>query len=233
MSKGLLTNRWKYVCNKCLKYATDHLSEENGKEIPSTGHESIDDNTKDLSTELHELIIKSTDELMKQLEEAKTSLVSDKLNNKIKSLTSFISTNFVQPAVTIDSKIISSNYKDLNHLKNINSKKYTTEREPILNSFLEGIISKNHCHPFLLAVIIEAIYHLENNNLILLHCFLANLVETFISGLKTVTAINGKILPSANDTTYRKWLNENGKEKYVVPNCDLDKFIVNVITLLM
>ena len=59
-------------------------------------------------------------------------------------------------------------------------------------SFLEGIISKNHCHPFLLTMIVEAIYHLKNNNLILPHCFLANLVETFISGSKTVTAINGK-----------------------------------------
>ena len=46
VSKGLLTNRCKYVRNNCLKYATDHRSEENGKEMSSTGHESIDDNTK-------------------------------------------------------------------------------------------------------------------------------------------------------------------------------------------
>ena len=58
VSKGLLTNRCKYVCNNCLKYATDHLSEENGKEIPSNGHESIDDNTEDLSTAVDESIIK-------------------------------------------------------------------------------------------------------------------------------------------------------------------------------
>ena len=60
MSKGLLTNRCK-LRNNCLKYATDHLSEENGKEIPSNGYESIDDNTEDLSTELDESIIKSID----------------------------------------------------------------------------------------------------------------------------------------------------------------------------
>ena len=58
----------------------------------------------------YESLIKSIDELlMKQLEEAKNSPVSDKLNGEIKSLTSFISTNFVLPAVTIDRKIISSN----------------------------------------------------------------------------------------------------------------------------
>ena len=84
VSKGLLTNRCKYVCNNCLKYAADHLSEENGKEIPSNGHESIDDNSEDLSTELDESIIKSIDELMIQLEEAKNSPVSDKLNSKNK-----------------------------------------------------------------------------------------------------------------------------------------------------
>ena len=59
----------------------------------------------------------------------------------------------------------------------------------------------------------EAIYHPKNTNLVLSDCFLTNLVETFISGSKTVTAINGKILPEANDTSYRKWLNEYGREK--------------------
>ena len=121
VSKGLLTNCCNYICHDCLKYATDHLSEENGKEMPSTGHKSIDDNTEDLSTVLEESIIKSIDELMKQVEEAKNFPISDKLNGKIKSVTSFIITNFVRPAVTIAIKIISSNYKDLNYLKHIDS----------------------------------------------------------------------------------------------------------------
>ena len=112
VSKGLLTNCCNYVCHNCLKYATDH---------PSTGHESIDDNTEDLSTVLEESIIKSIDELMKQVEEAKNFPISDKLNGKIKSVTSFIITNFVRPAVIIAIKIISSNYKDLNYLKHIDS----------------------------------------------------------------------------------------------------------------
>ena len=60
--------------------------------------------------------------------------------------------------------------------------------------------------------------------MILPHCFLENLVETFISGSKRVTAINGKNLPSANDTTYKKWFNENGKEKIYVDN--IRKYIV-------
>ena len=109
----MLGSRCKYSCSICLKYAADHLSEETGKEIPYNGNESVDD-TDDSSTDINELTIKSIDELMKQLEKAKSSPLSDKLNSKIKSLTSFISTNFVQPAITFDSKILSSSKKDLN-----------------------------------------------------------------------------------------------------------------------
>ena len=60
-----------------MKYATDHLSWEDGNEMPSHGYKNIDD-TKDSLTELHESIIKSIDELMKQLEETNNSPVSDK-----------------------------------------------------------------------------------------------------------------------------------------------------------
>ena len=67
VSKGMLKNHCKYLCNNCLKYAADHLSEENGKEMPSTDHESIVNNTDNLSTEVDESIIQSIDELMKQL----------------------------------------------------------------------------------------------------------------------------------------------------------------------
>ena len=60
-----------------MKYATDHLSWEDGNELPSHGHKNIDD-TKDSLTELDESIIKSIDELMKQLEETNNFSVSDK-----------------------------------------------------------------------------------------------------------------------------------------------------------
>ena len=32
-------------------------------------------------------------------------------------------------------------------------------------------------------------------------------------GWQTVAAINGTILPGASDTSYKKWVNENGREK--------------------
>ena len=118
-------------------------------------------------------------------------------------------------------------YKDLNFLKNIDTKVYLAEWEPILISFLEGIVSKCHCNAFLLAVIVKALYQIKDSNLNLPYCLLTNLVETSISGFKTVTAISSKILPGASDTSYRKWMNENGREKRGTLSCDLDVYVDN------
>ena len=100
-------------------------------------------------------------------------------------------------------------HKALNLLRNIDSGVYLAKREPILISVLEGIVLKNHCNTSFLAVN----YHPKIINLILPHCFLTNLVETFISGSKIVTGINGKILPGHSNTNYRKWMNDNRRVK--------------------
>ena len=193
----------KYVCSICFRYASDSLNKENDN-IDSSNEVLSDENNEKISNELEESIISSIEELLKKLERTKNLEISEKLNGKLQSLTSFIGTNYVRPAITSDSRQISSMYKDLNFLKKNNSKVNLAEREPILILFLKGIVSKSHCNPFLLAVIVEAIYHLKNTYLILPHCFLTNLVKTFISGSKIVTAINGKILSGASDTSYKK-----------------------------
>ena len=76
-------------------------------------------------------------------------------------------------------------------------------------------------------MIIESVYHLKNNNLILSHSFLANLIQTFVLGSKTVTTINGKIVAGRSDTSYRKWLQTNAKE-IPYPAKDSDIYIDNV-----
>ena len=43
-----------------------------------------------------------------------------------------------------------------------------------------------------------------------------------------MTAINGKILPGASDTSYRKWVNENRRKKNGVPYFDLDVYVHNI-----
>ena len=81
---------------------------------------------------------------------------------------------------------------------------------------------------FKFCVITEGIYHIKNQNLILPHCFLLNLIESFISGSKAVTSLNGKVLTCASDTTYRNWLKEQGKDKLPTPHEDLYVFIDNI-----
>ena len=103
-------------------------------------------------------------------------------------------------------------HKALNLLKNIDSGVYLAKREPILISVLDGIVLKCHCKTSFLA----AIYHPKIINLILPQCFLTNLIETFISGSKIVTGINGKILPGRSNTNYRKW-NDNQRVKKQCP----------------
>ena len=220
-----LTHR-KYMCGICLKYVSDSLNKENDN-IDSSNKVLSDENNEKNSNELEESIILSIEELLKKLAQKKNLEIIEKLNGKLQSPTSFISTNYVRPAIS-NNRQISSMYKDLNFLKKIDLNVYLADRKPILISFLKGIVSKSHCNPFLLAVIVEAIYHLKNTNLIRPHCFLTNLVKTFISGSKTVTAINGKILPGASDTSYRKWVNENGRETNGVPYCDLDVYVDNI-----
>ena len=217
-----LTHR-KYMCGICLKYVSDSLNKENDN-IDSSNKVLSDENNEKNSNELEESIILSIEELLKKLAQKKNLEIIEKLNGKLQSPTSFISTNYVRPAIS-NNRQISSMYKDLNFLKKIDLNVYLADRKPILISFLKGIVSKSHCNPFLLAVIVEAIYHLKITNLILLLCFLSNLIETFISGSKTVTTINGKILPVVSDPSHRKWVNDNRREKNRIPYCDLDVYV--------
>ena len=149
----------KYMCGICLKYASDSLNKENDNIDSSNEVLSDEDNEKN-SNEFEESIILSIEKLLKKLKRKKNLEIIEKLNGKLQSPTSFISTN-----------------KDLNFLKKIDLNVYLADREPILISFLKGIVSKSHCNPFLLAVIVEAIYHLKITNLILPLCVLTTLTK--------------------------------------------------------
>ena len=166
----------KYMCGICLKYASDSLNKENDNIDSSNEVLSDEDNEKN-SNEFEESIILSIEKLLKKLKRKKNLEIIEKLNGKLQSPTSFISTNYARPAITSDNRQISSMYKDLNFLKKIDLNVYLADREPILISFLKGIVSKSHCNPFLLAVIVEAIYYLKITNLILPLCVLTTLTK--------------------------------------------------------
>ena len=64
----------------------------------------------------------------------------------------------------------------------------------------------------LLQFTVEMVYFLRNQNVILPHCFLMNLVQSFISGSKVVSVINGKAAPGASYTSYKKWIADTGEQ---------------------
>ena len=79
------------------------------------------------------------------------------------------------------------------------------------------------------------IYYLRNNNLILPHyCFLAYLVQSFNTGSKTVSVINGKVSPSASYTSYKNWMLLKGSKTFPSPVSDSVAFfdIIGTGTLL-
>jgi hypothetical protein len=154
---------------------------------------------------------------------------------KIGMLLERIGSVFVEGEIKRDGLTISSSYKDVTTLSNLNTKSYLQERNQLILDFLTGSIKWNYENQdnsvvlYSLAIVVESIYHLRNMNLILPHCFLTNLVQSFIAGSKTVPVINGKTSPSASYTTYKNWILEKGSKSLSCPsNKDTITFFDNV-----
>ena len=62
------------------------------------------------------------------------------------------------------------------------------------------------------SVCLESIYNVKNRMLVLPHTFTDNLIQTVTSGSRTVTDMNGKILPAGRDPTYRNRFYNQGLE---------------------
>ena len=154
---------------------------------------------------------------------------------KLGILLKMISRTFVEGDIRNDGLNISSLYKNTAFLSTMNSKSFLQNRNQLLLDFITGAINFDYTKQdnslvlYSLAVVVETVYLLRNMNLILPHCFLANLVQSFISGSKTVSLINGKISPSASYTTYKNWLVEKGSKPLVCPtNQDTITFFDNI-----
>ena len=78
------------------------------------------------------------------------------------------------------------------------------------------------------AVCIEQIYFLRNLNLVMLIHFLTNLVQSYTSGSKTVSVINGKITPGESYTTLNEWMRRVGVDPLESPGGDIDIFFGNI-----
>ena len=67
------------------------------------------------------------------------------------------------------------------------------------------------------AVAVESIYNLKNSNTVLPHCFEMNLIHKQVSGSKTVSAVNGKVMPGGSDPTLRDWWKLQGADGLSIP----------------
>ena len=125
-------------------------------------------------------------------------------------------------------------YKDANALQQLNFSDYLASRDKCVVAFLEGlsgIAFEKECDPqvkYSDCVVVEAKYFLRNLNVILPYSFLLNLIQSLVSGSKTVTRINGKIIPSGSCPNIQSRLEEQGKEPLETPSGDIILFFDNI-----
>ena len=116
----------------------------------------------------------------------------------------------------------------------LDTKEYLAERNQMVLQFLNGCCNTNYedqtntATLFAIAVTVEMIYFIRNFNLVLPHCFVVNLLQSFVSGSKTISTVNGKVTPGASYSTYKKWLNVKGDKVLICPDGDQVTYFDNI-----
>ena len=144
-----------------------------------------------------------------------------------------IGTKILFPRIQKQGSQLSKKYKSVDHLTDIDPDSDITHYDAILVSFLEGLSSRgflflNTKTKFHVICIIEAIYSYCNFNWVLPYNFVSNLIQSFISGSKMVTVLNGKLSPGGGYTTYLTWLKGIGAEALTCPFGDIVTYIDNI-----
>ena len=93
----------------------------------------------------------------------------------------------------------------------------TKERNKLLVCFLIGVGNLEFSVEleqiqYAFANTLEMSYYVQNLNLVLPRCFLISLVQSRISGLKSVSLVNSKTSPGGGYITLRSWLEFHGTE---------------------
>ena len=148
-------------------------------------------------------------------------------------LINLLGEKIIKPKILSDGTTLSRQYTSVDYLKNMDPQTFINERENILVAFLKGISGRifkdesSHV-AYQIACVIESIYYLVNFNWIFPHCFVINLIQSTISGSKTVTTLNGKVFPGGGYTTYHSWLNNVGNKHLVCPPGNVETYIDNI-----
>ena len=158
----------------------------------------------------------------------KTHNVSTELRDKLDTVVFLTAKKVVAPEMRLHSSSLSQDYTNVSKLDSLDSKSFLRSCSPTLITFIEGCTGRSldHVHDtkelFRYAVMVECLYHIKNNNLILPHCFVVNLIEKTVSGSKSVTSVNGKLMPGAGDTTMRDWWKTQGTDVLTLPPSKFD-----------
>ena len=155
-----------------------------------------------------------------------------------------IGRKFVNTHLSTEIDSLRNIYKDVDELKTLDSNSIIEKFNPGIVSFLKGVtgrpvnVFEDSKYSYRFAVTLEAVYKLKNSNLVLSHSFIANLIQTTVSGSKLVTQVNSKILPASGDTLLRSWLKDNGMHELDIPKegnlavwyDNIGKYIIKIIS---
>ena len=225
IDKKYISQYSSYLCTDCY-YRAESLSpppkkknyqNEQYDEILSRDGCSKKSTGNDASENIHSLSLNTL-----------VTLLIEKLQNSNESvnvpyekwakLISAIGFKVINPNIYYEGLQLNDVYRDYQNLKNIDFNEYVYQRDKCLVAFLESVSGiafdkeRNNHVKYSICSVIESVYYLRNLNLVLPYSFLFNIVESLISGSKTVTAINGKLHPCGSYPTIQGWLEEQGSE---------------------
>ena len=215
-----------YLCTACAKHAENLMPSPQQKCKTSAEVEHEEENTKNYVSSNNENfdVQCSSQDIPKSNGEQLVDRLIDYLANsdcsgvpyeKWVTLISLIANKIVNRKIYNDGNSIALLYKDA--LQHLNFSDYLANRDKCVVAFLEGssgIAFDKERDPqvkYSACVVVETIYFLRNLNVILPFSFLSNLIQSLVSGLKTVTRINSKVIPSGSYLTIQSWLEEQGK----------------------
>ena len=130
----------------------------------------------------------------------------------------------LSPFMSKEMESIRKMYDNVEELQMLDSKALVMQFNPGIVAFVSGVTGKTLTFEtdkqfwYRDAITLEALYNLKMPNVVLPHCFVKNLIQTTLSGSKTVTQVNGKLLPGSGDTLIRTWLKSHGSLQLNTPS---------------
>ena len=225
--KKLIMPRGQYLCQLCIKVAT-------AKGLSATHTLSLSDQHAKKSRQSKP---KNSIDILKIFTEFLEEYVDDKendLEHYFSRILFLLASKLLKSRLTTDGNHLSKLYKDFTFLKDLHLKEFLMKRDILLISFLEEISGRdfntieNSRQLFQVVNVIEQIFHLINFNWVLPHSFVTNMIQSCISGSKTVTAINGKLTTGGGYTTYLNWMKDNGNLPLICPAGDQVVYFDNI-----